>query len=409
MVSTYPMQLGGYASESGTSMSAPQIAGIAALILSHRGKTGFDAFSMRARLATSGQPVKRTIDDHAPGTVVHQGGGLTDAWCAVMANTVISTSSLPLFDSVSFKADQEFTVSNSAGKATIHYQLTHTPAKTVQTFASSERYSRPDVTPDTLGIIATAAINPSKFSLAPGAKQIVKVRFTPPAIDAHHLLAVYSGFITIEGDVECQTQNLAYYGVLGSLKDQAIIDRGPDTTNPKVAYPYLAFQLQSSSKKNSVERSNDQPSGQPQFIPQTKPFVWDLNETPLIYLKYRTVFGSPLVRLDVMPGNSNPTPSKVPNKTNAGARFGGVVLLGQIPGGVYTSMPRSLEGTSFARDWDGNVIVGNIKKSTPLRKGRYKVLMRALRVNGKAEIDADWDFWSSPPLDLVPLNDTPSS
>ncbi|KAI9617770.1 hypothetical protein KEM48_007016 [Puccinia striiformis f. sp. tritici PST-130] len=52
VVSTYPMVDGAYSSLSGTSMSAPQLAGIAALILSHRGKKGFDGYSMRDRLTT---------------------------------------------------------------------------------------------------------------------------------------------------------------------------------------------------------------------------------------------------------------------------------------------------------------------------------------------------------------------
>jgi hypothetical protein len=127
--------------------------------------------------------------------VVHQGGGLINAYCAVMANTIIPNATLALSDSVSFKELQHFTIINT-GKTAVKYNITHLPAVSVKTFAAREKFDRPDVTPDQDGRVATAVITPVTFTLAPGAEKTVKVAFRAPKAESAELM-VYSGYLIL--------------------------------------------------------------------------------------------------------------------------------------------------------------------------------------------------------------------
>ncbi|KAA1075177.1 hypothetical protein PGT21_030570 [Puccinia graminis f. sp. tritici] len=392
VVSTYPTKDGGYASLSGTSMATPQIAGVAALILSARGKK-FTGLTMRSRLATTTKLINRA-KSHSLDSAVHQGGGLIDAFCAVWTNTTISVPGLVLHDSVSFRANQEFKIFNN-GTGIFNYILTHRPAVTLETFSSDTKYGRPDINPSFSNQSAVAQISPEKFSLPPGSSQVVKVNFLPPQNLDPRWLAVYSGFIVMASDAECQSHNVPYYGVVGSLKEQQILDRGPNE-NTTASYPYLAYKKKKESSKDGKNSTDTKVKAQP---PLNTTFVWDLKAHNTTIIHFRTLFGTRLLRADVLPGTSflsNATSSKDFEKSFRGSR-----LLGLIPDSDTVSLSRSSAGDSYTQPWNATVVTKTKKKPHFLPNGNYKVLLRALRVSGNKTNEADYEYWVSPQFKLI--------
>ena len=96
--STFPLSKGGYATLSGTSMSTPYMAGIAALYLSVNGPTA--PLELRNRFVSTADPVDfnsgiaTSVGLLAP--VPQQGGGLVNAVRFMKATTVISPPFLEL-------------------------------------------------------------------------------------------------------------------------------------------------------------------------------------------------------------------------------------------------------------------------------------------------------------------------
>ncbi|WAQ85926.1 hypothetical protein PtA15_6A555 [Puccinia triticina] len=386
VVSTVSMKEGGYAAMSGTSMAAPQIAGIAALVMSARGKK-FTGLTMRARLATSGKPLASPTGEKRLDTVVHQGGGLIDAFCAVWTNTSVSTPSLVLNDSAAFRANHEFRITN-AGPRAVQYVLSHRPALTLQTFSTASTYRRPDPIPRASNHTATAQFtSPARFRLQPGASQVVRVSFAPPTDLEPRWLAVYSGYIVLSADVECESHHVPYYGVAGALKNQSILDRGPDE-NKTATYPHLSFLPAG-------------PDGSEETAPAlARPFVWSRKKHNATALHYRTTFGSPVVRADILSGSA--VLSRAPTTTAAFERtFRGARLLGLVVESEDPWAQRTEAGNAVSRHWNGTVVAPGTKK-TPVRlgPGSYKLLLRALRVSGQTHVERDWEYWLSPAFEL---------
>jgi subtilisin family serine protease len=96
--STFPLALGGFVIDQGTSMATPYISGVTALYLSVKGQTS--ALKMKDLMTITANPIDwndgftTTVGVKAP--VAQQGGGLVDAFRFLTATTQISPSLIEL-------------------------------------------------------------------------------------------------------------------------------------------------------------------------------------------------------------------------------------------------------------------------------------------------------------------------
>ncbi|MBW0505692.1 hypothetical protein O181_045407 [Austropuccinia psidii MF-1] len=374
IISTYPLQEGSYAAFSGTSMSTPQLSGIAALILSVKGRN-FDGLSMRTRLATTARLLHTNLGKGPLESVVHQGGGLVNAFCAAFSNTSLSTSALALNDTVNFNGSQGFTVWNN-GNMAVNYTLTHRPAVTLSTFSPQSKYHRPDDEPRELKSYAQVVIKPESFVLKPGGKQLVTTTFTEPTGLQPEDMNVYSGYISLETNAPCESHNLPYFGVHGSIKSPSIIDRGPEIDG-RFNLPHFVFE--DNNRTSELEKDG--------------PLIWDFKKNNSTSLIFSVNWGTPFMMLDLMPANA--TFSNISDKPNDNWKtyYKGVKLLGMIPQWSQDYLGRLKLRSAPKIRWNGTLVVNEDQKPVRLENGTYRVLFRALRPTGDRKNDDDYEIW----------------
>lgn len=135
IISTYPLNKGGYAVLSGTSMATPLVSSALALFLSLNGK-GQSQSSTTAEeaLQNTARGVPQRSGSSVLSTVAVQGGGLIDVYAALHTSTSTHPAQLMLNDTEHLQSTQSFVLYNT-GSSTLTYTLSHIPAPAVYAFA----------------------------------------------------------------------------------------------------------------------------------------------------------------------------------------------------------------------------------------------------------------------------------
>jgi subtilisin family serine protease len=226
--STYPLELGGYATLSGTSMSSPHVAGGVALVLQARPHIPSNA--MRERLQNSADP-KAWSGNPALGFLDYahrQGAGMLDIMGTVQATTVIEPSQLSLGESESGPVTHTLMISNE-GSSSVTYNVTHVPA--LVTGPNTQTGASYNIT-GTFDAPATVTFSASTVAVPPGGSAMLDVTIAPDGALPDR--SIYGGYIVFTPQGGGAVYRVPFAGFKGDYQSTKVLT---PTAN---GFPWLA-------------------------------------------------------------------------------------------------------------------------------------------------------------------------
>lgn len=340
--STFPLELGGYAILSGTSMSSPHVAGAVALLL-------------QARPHTSSQTVNTILQNSAvpanwfgnPGlglldNVHRQGAGMLRIDRAILSTSKITPGKLSLGESQAGPAIQTITIENNGGD-TLTYALSHAPALATgpNTF-----------TPSFVNAPATVTFSANSIIVPPGGSAAVTVTITPNAGLADRSL--YGGYLVATAD-NGDVLRVPYAGFKGDYQSIQVLTPTP------AGFPLLARLVGTS------------------LIPLPSGGSFTMKGADIPYILVHLNHQSRLLRLEVFDANTGRAWHRADNEEY---------------------LPRNSAATSFfAFTWDGTTVNG--KKTNTVPNGSYVIKMTVVKALGDESNPSDVETWTSPVVTLA--------
>jgi subtilisin family serine protease len=335
--STYPLESGGYATISGTSMSSPHVAGAVALLLQAKPRTPSQA--VRGILQNSADP-KAWWGNPGLGfldNVHRQGAGMLDIDDAILSTTKIEPAKISAGESEAGPFSQILWIENNS-QAEVTYNLSFvnalsTGANTfVPSFSTSNAsvlFSEPSVTVPAGGSVSvTATINPATGPVG----------------------GQYGGYIVFSPLGGGQVYRVPFAGYIGDYQARQVLTSGG------FGFPALGWSPNGASFG---------------FAAPGDIFTMQGYDIPyfLVHLDHQ----SQLFRVEIFS-----------QKGKAWFR-------------AYneTYMPRNSTSTGFfAFPFDGYTFAGNKVYTVP--DGTYYAVLSVLKANGDETNPAHWETWTSP-------------
>lgn len=359
--STYPLELGPYATLSGTSMSAPHVAGIVAMLLEAEPKT--KARDVRAMLQNTADP-RPWFGNPALGLLepaFRQGAGMVRIDRILASELAVTPGKLALGESEAGPQQRRLTVTN-AGSEPVTLALSFVNTISVGRTTSP---SAPGgvLTPATFSYFAgnaSVAFGAESVTVPARGSATVDVVITPAAGPVGGL---YGGYIVMTPPSGA-TQRVPYAGFVGDY--QSISATGASA----FGFPWLT-KLQGGSYFN-------QPDG--------ATYTLQGDDVPIFLVH----FDHHVRRVEF----------EIVNATT-GARvhpvFSNIYDFDHVGRNSHRQ-------TFFAFDWDGTRRHSNgrgneLTKVVP--NGSYRVNIRVLKANGDAANPAHWEVWTSPVITLA--------
>lgn len=353
MLSTWPLALGGFAVESGTSMATPYFAGCIALLLEARGKTPVQ--TVRSLFATNAKP--KQFNDGVTtypwlSSVAQQGAGLIDAYNAVHSDVVLNVTSLS-FNDTQFIAPVSFSLNNTGSKLAV-YTIGQVSSGTVYTLADDGTtipvlFDSGDFM-ETVNNSAILKFSSTRVTVLPGQSAVVKVMALPPRGLNATRIPIYSGFVTLNG-TNGDTFSIPYLGAANAMRNVTILDTKHDENylmSSEGAQAVKAGQLFTLPNPNATDASN-----------ATYP-IFDL----------RLSMGTRLLKAEVQSNNGT--------------------TLGSIASYPKEFQSRAATGPKQI-SWQGQLDDGSYVPA-----GIYSLRVRALKIFGNEHKDSDYDVVDTP-------------
>ncbi|MBP2019631.1 subtilisin family serine protease [Symbiobacterium terraclitae] len=336
--STYPLEAGGYATIGGTSMSAPHVAGAAALLLEAMPKAKPD--EVQARLMNTadpkywwGAPALGFLD-----SVNRQGAGMLQIDKAILADVVVETPKLALGESTGKAVSETLTIRNNSGRR-ITYALSHVEAVST----GGDTYSPSFFIGDDV-----VSFQKDTVTLSPRGVTKVKVSIAPdPSLPDG---TIYGGYIVLTPvNNDGPVLRVPYAGYKGDYQEKEVLTPTP------YGFPWLARAADGS------------------YYKEGEGAVFTMADGDIPYVLFHLDHQSSHLRIGVRPAD------------------GGAVtyFLDQ------EYMSRNSQPTGFfAIGFDGIVMQG--KKERILPDGDYVLLIEVLKPLGNAKNKDHWETWTSP-------------
>jgi subtilisin family serine protease len=371
--STYPLEKGGYASVSGTSMASPHVAGGVALLL--QAHPSLQASQVRDILENSADPTVWSLN---PGlglldNVHRQGAGMLDIPGAVLATTTISPGKLSLGESQAGPATRTLTLTNS-GNASVTYDLDHVEAiGTTGTFPVDQDFWLPDT--------QVVFSSPTVTVPAHGSATVNVTITADPLEDDIPTGGLYGGYLVLVDQAdEANLFTVPYAGFKGDY--QSIVAIPDQPLIGKLSAPFTkAQQIYTQAPANEVwtlQSPDEVPNVLIHFDHQVRHLELQVVDAAT-GAPVHPVFSTVLVR-------------------NFVARNG----LRPPAGGPYNTDTINDDVTAFP--WDGTRMHDNGGGTADHRKavpdGSYKIVVKALKAGGDANNPAHWETWTTPTITI---------
>ena len=369
--STYPLEKGGYVTLQGTSMATPYIAGVIALLMEARGKKFATPSEINTLLTTTANPQKwRNNNRTTLAPVMQQGGGGIDAYKAAYTTTTVDLGYIALNDTAHFTSIHVINIKNKFKQAQT-YTFDHLKAPTVYTFSNGSIIPDGFVPEFDEASQASASIrfDPETLTVEAGSIGKLTMYFSPPkGLDASRL-PLYNGYVAINGTWG-DSLTVPYMGASANMIDQKIIDT-------EEGYPYLARSTDFNVGLNGSD-----------LFPLPINYKLRTENTSYPTIMCSLAMGSRILSIDIASKAKNATKLRLRDSTDNGDR-----ILGPMPDMPYVSNWRA---EAFNFTWNGTLADGQ----TPVPAGTYKLILRALKIFGNQDDDADYEKWVSPYFDL---------